>query len=330
MNIFITGGTGYIGSLLARKLAERHHTIHALVRNPAAVSHHLIHPAIKLFAGDVGDVESIRTAMRGCQRAFHLAAYARMWARPSDIFFRINVDGTRNVLDAALMENISKLVHTSSTAVFGTSLSCPMSEDDPRTIGFSNDYDLSKCMAEKLVRDYADRGLAALIVNPSRVYGPGNETFSNPFTRIFKRIIDGKIVAVPRCPHVVSNYSYIHDVVRGHVLAMERGRPGQRYILGGENVSYRRFFEIVRQFLPTRLITIPKPLLKTAGACQLLRHYLTGSTPMFTPSTVNRYYSNTAFSSQKAIDELQYAITPFAEGIRETIEHLKDHAYEQQ
>ena len=104
--------------------------------------------------------------MDGCEQVFHLAAFARLWASPSDIFFKVNVEGTKNVLATAIEKNISKFVYTSSTAVFGPSINHPISESDPRTIGFNNDYDLSKCMAEKLVFDYAAKGLQALIVNP--------------------------------------------------------------------------------------------------------------------------------------------------------------------
>src|SRR5215510_15360692 len=152
MNIFITGATGYIGNALALKLADSNHIVHALVRNSGEAKN-LNHPNIKLFEGNVNDINSIRRAMDGCKQVFHLASFVRLWARPSDVFFKVNVEGTSNILTAAVEKNISGFVYTSSTAVFGTSLSEPLSENDPRIIGFNNDYDLSKCMAEKLVMD---------------------------------------------------------------------------------------------------------------------------------------------------------------------------------
>jgi len=323
MNIFITGATGYIGNILALKLAESNNRIHALVRRPAE-ARNLVHANIKLFEGDVTDIDSIKKAMDECDYVFHLASFVRLWAQPSNVFFQVNVEGTHNVLAAAVEKNVSGFVYTSSTAVFGISLNEPLSENDPRIIGFNNDYDLSKCMAEKLVMDYAAKGLHALIVNPSRVYGPGMETYSNPFTRFLKALMKGKIVPVPKCPGVVANYSYVRDVVEGHILAMKYGRPGERYILGGENVSYRQLLSCVREVLPGgRTIVLPKIILQVAGGMQLLRFYLTRKQPAFTPSAINRYYSNTAFSCQKAIEELNYKITPFKEGITETIIHLK-------
>ncbi|HET9825282.1 MAG TPA: NAD-dependent epimerase/dehydratase family protein [Chitinophagaceae bacterium] len=323
MKIFITGSTGYIGNLLALRLAKEGNQVHALVRDPEKAAS-LKHPNIKLFKGDVNDSASIKDAMDGCEAVFHLAAFARMWAKPSDIFYKVNVEGTRNVLQAAVENNISKLVYTSSTAVFGTSINQPLCEDDPRTIGFKNDYDLSKCIAEKLVKEYAANGLNALIVNPSRVYGPGNATFSNPFTRLLKAAIKGNPIPIPQCPDVVANYSYVHDVVEGHILAMKFGKQGERYILGGENVSYRRFVEVVGEVIPVKsVLPIPKFLLKVAGLLQLARFAITKKPPTFTPATVDRYYTNTAFSCRKAMEQLHYHVTPFKQAMTNTIHHLK-------
>lgn len=323
MKIFITGATGYIGNILALKLADSNNIVHALVRNQLEAKN-LDHPNIKLFEGNINDIDSVKNAMHGCEQVFHLASFVRLWARPSDIFYKVNVEGTGNVLTAAVEKNIAGFVYTSSTAVFGISLNEPLSENDPRIIGFNNDYDLSKCMAEKLVIDYAAKGLHALIVNPSRVYGPGIESYSNPFTRFLKASLKGKLVPLPKCPGVIANYSYVHDVVDGHILAMKYGRPGERYILGGENISYKEMLSVVRELLPgSRPLLVPKMLLQAAGGMQLLRFYFTKKQPAFTPSAINRYYSNTAFNCGKAIEELSYKITPFKKGITETILHLK-------
>jgi nucleoside-diphosphate-sugar epimerase len=323
MKIFITGATGYIGNALTLRLANSNHLVHALVRNINKAKN-LDHANIRLFEGDINDIDSVRQAMDGCNRVFHLAAFARLWARPSDIFYKINVDGTRNILAVALEKNISKLVYTSSTAVFGNSINEPLSENDPRTIGFANDYDLSKCMAEKLVLDYVTKGLNALIVNPTRVYGPGIETYSNVFTRFLNAFLERKLFPMPNCSDVVGNYSYVNDVVDGHLLAMKFGRSGERYILGGENISYAQLLQVVREIIPGRIvIKIPKKILQALGALQIVRFHLTKKQPALAPSAIERYYLNAAFSSQKAIEELNYKITPFAKGIADTIHQLK-------
>lgn len=323
MNTFITGATGYIGSQLAWKLAESGHSVHALVRNPE-VTRVLDHPNIRLFKGDVNDLSSVKKAMEGCAQVYHLASLARLWAKPSNVFYKTNVDGARNILDAAVETHVSKLVYTSSTAVFGVSINQPLSEDDPRTIGFNNDYDLSKCMAEKLVMDYAGRGLHALIVNPSRVYGPGIGTYSNPFARFLTALLRGRPLIIPKCPAVVANYAYVRDVVDGHILAMHFGKAGERYILGGENVSYRELLSAVTEMIPGGIvIPMPKSLMKVAGGLQIMRFHVTRKHPSFTPSAIDRYYTNAAFSCQKAICHLDYKITPFRQGIASTINELK-------
>jgi nucleoside-diphosphate-sugar epimerase len=309
--------------MLALKLAESGNVVHALVRIPNEVKD-LDHTNIKLFEGNVNDIDSIRNAMDRCEQVFHLAAFARLWARPSDIFFKTNVEGTHNVLEVAAEKKVSGFVYTSSTAVFGNSFNEPITENDPRTIGFNNDYDLSKCMAEKLVRDYAAKGLHAVIVNPSRVYGPGKETYSNPFSKFLNAVLDGKMIVLPRCPRVVANYAYVPDIVEGHILAMKNGNAGERYILGGENISYEQLFKVVREILPGRnAFRVPKFLLQAAGALQVLRFYVTKKNPSITPSTIERYYKNTEFSCQKAIKELNYKITPFKKGMSDTIHYLK-------
>jgi nucleoside-diphosphate-sugar epimerase len=330
MKTFITGATGYIGNALTLKLANSNHVVHVLVRNPDK-SKNLDHPNIRLFKGDINDIDSVRQAMEGCQQVFHLAAFARLWARPSDIFYKINVDGTRNILSAALEKNVTRLVYTSSTAVFGNSINEPLSENDPRTIGFDNDYDLSKCMAEKLVLDYVAKGLNALIVNPTRVYGPGIETYSNFFTRFLNAFLKRKLIPLPSCSDVVGNYSYVNDVVDGHLLAMKYGKAGERYILGGENISYGQLLQVVREIIPGKVvIKIPKKILQGIGALQILRFHLTKKQPALTPSAIERYYLNAAFSCRKAVEELHYKVTPFAKGIADTIHQLKQKANEPQ
>jgi nucleoside-diphosphate-sugar epimerase len=323
MNIFITGASGYIGNVLTKKLINSGNIVHALVRNPGEAKN-LNHPNIKLFKGDVTDIDSISNAMSTCEQVFHLAAITRLWARPSEIFFKTNVEGTRNILQVAIEKNVSGLVYTSSTAVFGNSFNYPLSENDPRTIGFSSDYDLSKCIAEKLVFDSVAKGLNAVIVNPSRVYGPGKPSYSNAISRLLTAMAKGKLIPLPKCPDVVGNYAYIDDVANGHILAMKYGKAGERYILGGENISYRQMLQVVKELIPVRnVVQVSKILLKSAGAFQILKFYLTKKQPAFTPSAINRYYSNAAFSCHKAIEELNYKITPFKKGMAETIQQLK-------
>src|SRR5690606_2821563 len=140
--VFITGATGYIGQRLAHTLAGQGIRVHALVRNPKAAGL-LNHPQIRCFEGDLQDIESVRKAMKGCEQVYHVGGLARLVHKDSSLFYKINVDGTRNLLLAATDAGIRKFVYTSTTGVIGPSLREPMCESDPRIIGYDNDYEAS-------------------------------------------------------------------------------------------------------------------------------------------------------------------------------------------
>jgi len=323
MKIFITGATGYIGHSLSIKLAELGNTVHALVRNPQS-AYIPQHPNIHLFTGDIGDRSSIARAIKGCEQVFHVAGFTKLWARDKKLFYEINVNGTKNVLDEAYENGVKKLVYTSSCAVFGPSYKDPLCEKDPRIISFGNDYDLSKYICECLVKEYAHRGLFAIIVNPSKVYGPGIITHSNPITQIIMRCLKKQFVFLPDYKDVLANYAFIDDVVSGHLSAMQRGTSGERYILGGENFSYNAVFSILKEEIEdAKLVKISSALMKGIGWIELIKNKLTGIEPAFTPSIIGRFTKNAAFSSKKAINQLDYCITPFRVGIHHTITNLK-------
>src|SRR5579863_3028229 len=232
--IFVTGATGYIGHRLTKKLVESGHSVNVLIRcqNDAGL---FDDPNIKVFYGDIMKPETIREAIKGCEQVYHTAGYAKLWAKDPSVFYEINVNGTKNVFREALNAGVRKLVYTSSAAVFGPSFNSLICEKDPRTISFRSDYDLSKQLAEYQVKEYAQQGLFSVIVNPTRVYGPGLLSYSNAFCRMLLDGMKGKFVFIPGGKCVVSNYAFIDDVVDGHIKAMQWGISGERYILGVEN-----------------------------------------------------------------------------------------------
>ena len=329
MNIFLTGATGYIGHALANRLAAEGNKVHALVRD-VRKARTLLHRAIKLFDGDITNLESVHLAMTGCDEVYHVAGYTRLWSANKQTFYKVNVSGTRNVLDAALIHNVKKLVYTSSCGVLGNSLKHPLSEKDSRISSFNNDYDLSKHICECMVREYVAKGLNSVIVNPSRVYGPGPAAFSNPFSKMIERCLQGKVVIVPRPGNVLANYAFIDDVVYGHIAAMRVGRAGERYILGGANLSYNEVVDVLKTeiFYP-RILTVGSLVLKSIGFWNLLKYRLTGIEPQLTPNMVTRITNNAALDCSKAIAELNYRITPFREGIHATITHNQQTYHEQ-
>jgi nucleoside-diphosphate-sugar epimerase len=209
--------------------------------------------------------------------------------------------------------------------VLGPSYEHPVSEDDPRFTPFDNDYEISKHCAEELIKEYAFRGLHTVVVAPSRVYGPGLQTKGNPINKLIQNALKRKIIFEPATGGVVGNYAFIDDVVKGHFLALEKGESGEKYSLGGENISYRQFFETIEKASPAKLktITVPIGLIKAWAAFIFGAHYLLGKHTHLSPKVVSRLQQNRAVACEKAINQLGYQITPFSKGIETTISHLK-------
>ena len=322
MKVFVTGATGYVGYNLALTLAQQGNRVHILVRNPQSA---FIpeHSNINVFTGDITKKETIGFAMQGCEQVFHTAALVKLYAtRPAD-FYDINVEGTRNVLEAALQTGVKKFIFTSTCGVFGPSLNEPMRETDPRIKGFDNDYDLSKFLAEKLVMEYAKKGLFTVVVSASKVFGPGIETHPISINGTIKRFMEGKPSFCPSPSHFISNYVFIDDLVKGHILAMEKGTSGEKYILGGENLSYATFYQTIRNAGASgSLIPIPKNIASLYGYWHVIHSKMMGKEPFFNAKSVNNIYCNKSFSCSKAINELGYTITPFALALQSTIQFL--------
>jgi nucleoside-diphosphate-sugar epimerase len=329
MKILITGASGYIGNKLAHVLANSGKKVHAFIRS-AEAEKILQHPNISIFKGDILNKESLSIAIKGCRQVYHTAGFVKLWARNPDIFYQQNVAGTNNVLEAALAEGVNKLVYTSTCGVWGPCKDHLLIENDPRTSSFDNDYDLSKHLAERSVRDYSSKGLFTVIVNPPRVYGPGLLRHSSGVNRLILHLLGNKISTMPWRLETSANYAFIDDVVDGHIQAMEKGLGGERYILGGENVSYKRFADTVKEFSRTKniYIRIPPFLLKAFSQLELMRGKLNGHEPMITPNVARRIQLDKIFDCSKAIKQLGYRITPFEEGMKITIDHLKNNHYE--
>lgn len=329
MKILVTGASGYIGNKLTHALAERGHNIHALVRSPSSADL-LRHQNIRVFVGDIMDPDSLAVAMKDCRQVYHAAALAKLWDRNRNNFYKINVGGTENVLQAALKEGVSKLVYTSSCGVWAPDEDHIYTENDPRISSFDSDYDLSKYLAEKLVREYCYKGLFTVIVNPPRVYGPGLERYSNAVNRFITQILNKKIIPLPWNLDTKANYTFIDDVINGHILAMEKGLGGERYILGGENISYKKLVDTIVAYSGRKpvFVRIPPAMIQTWAWMELAIAKLSLYEPSFTPRLAKRIQLSKMVDSSKAIRQLGYRITAFEEGMQTTIDHLKSKNYE--
>lgn len=325
MNIFITGATGYVGNNLANRLAAEGHTIHALCRS-ANKKILLSHLNIKIFEGDISDIASIENAMKGCEQVYHLAAYARVWSKDPNDFYKYNVEGTKNVLDAAKKLGVKNIVFTSTGGVLGPSNGTPVKENDPRYGSVFNEYEETKTQAEDLCREYCNKyGLRIVIVNPPRIYGPGIESDSNAVTKLMKLYLKGKWKILPGDGRRTGSYVHVDDVVNGHILAMEKGRSGERYILSGVNASYLEFFDTLAKVSNKKntLYKFPVPLMMMAGYGIMFYSKLTGRPPLLTPQWIKKYFYDWSLSCEKAQKELGYSYRSLEEGLRQTVDWIK-------
>jgi farnesol dehydrogenase len=334
--ILVTGATGFIGTRLVQSLTDQGQRVRVLSRQtrvspPPGFGWNdggpLMRKGVELVLGDVTDRDSLARAMEGCTRVFHLAGYAKNWARPSQTYFDINVQGTRNVLELASQLGVERIVVTSTELTFGPTRRGEIADEDYPRISERcfTEYERTKLMAERETLARAAQGAAVVIVNPCRVYGPGHLTEGNSVSLLIDEYDRGLVPFLLNWGVNVGNWVLVDDVVQGHILAMEKGRIGQRYFLAGENASLRQFFRQIDQISGKRHIQIP--LLRVAPmvfACVLKKRAdWFNIHPQITPGWVKTFLHDWARTSEKAQRELGYRPTPLAEGLRITYEWLQ-------
>ncbi len=327
--VFVTGASGFIGGRLVAALTEQGRRVRALVRPTSDVSG-MDERRVEWARGDILDPESLRRGMDGCEEVFHLAACARNWAPRREAFFRQNLEGTRNVLAAAEAAGVRRIVCTSTIVTFGPTLPGVVADETtPRSTGrFFTEYEESKTQAEQECLAWARRGLPVTIVNPTRVYGPGRLTEGNSVTLMIDQYRRGRLPVLLNRGRDRGNYVLVDDLVKGHLRAMERGRPGERYILGGENASLKEFFALVDAALGgrRRQFNLPPALAMAFARFERSKAEWLGIHPTITPGWVETFLADWVYSSAKAQRELGYRITPLAEGLRLTCDWLRRRA----
>ncbi len=324
MKALVTGATGFIGRHLVERLANKGVTVRVLCRRTADVSS-FKRREIEICWGDVLDGSTVEAAVRGCDQVFHLAAFAQGWAKDPQAFFETNVGGLQNVLSAAQRASVEKVVYTSSSVTLGPSNGTPAAESSPRSQEFFTDYEHSKSVAEQEALSYVRSGLNVVIVCPTRVFGPGVLSVANSVTKMVQQYLKGKWRFILGDGNGIGNYVYVEDVVDGHLLAMEKGRAGERYLLGGENASYDEFFEIVAEVSGRRykLFHVPMSLALLTSEIEEFRGKHFKHHPLITPGWVRTFIADWAFSTEKAQSELGCKITPLREALAMTIKWLQ-------
>ncbi len=324
--VLVTGGTGYIGTRLVAELVRRGHTVHVL-RRPTSNTDGLEHERIHLFPGDLMDGESLRKAGKGCTQVYHLAAYAKNWAKDSKAFYQNNVEGLCHLWEMAKALAVERVVFTSSIVTCGPTepgvvgdeeRHCPMPQ-------CYTDYQASKMIGEQRSCEYAGQGLPLIVVNPTRVYGPGKMSEGNSVTRMIDLYERGKFPFLLNRGLNIGNYAFVEDVVRGLVLAMEKGKIGERYILGGENISLKSLFNLIDEWSGKNHLqwNIPRKLALLYSRLEQKKAEWLGLYPLVTPGWVETFLQDWVYSSAKAERELGYKITPLKEGIQITLEWLR-------
>ncbi len=329
MKTFVTGGTGYIGSEFIRKLIRTDQEVVALYhsRQPELYAEN-----IKWVKGSLDDVVGLSKAMTGCSRVFHMGGLARLSHPEKDAFFRINVKGTENMLTAAKNAGAGKFVFTSTASVLSYSVSTPLSEADPLLEPLDDDYSVTKYIAETMVLNESKNGLHTVVVNPPRVYGPGKAAVSSPINKMVADYLYKPFYFIPGDGRYAGNFAFIDDVINGHLLAMEKGRSGERYILGGENHDFIEFYETLSKLTKykRRRICVPRWVLDSAASLADFWHAVSGNAPKVTPAIVSKIFSNRLLTCKKAIQELGYQVTPFATGLQLTLSYIQQHHHAKQ
>jgi farnesol dehydrogenase len=334
-NVLVTGASGFIGARLVWELVQRGHVVHALTHRSnlepppgflPADRPDFNHPNICRFTGDITDADSLRRAMTGCSQVYHLAGYAKNWARDPKTYLDINVDGLRQVCLVARELGIERIVWTSTMLTFGPTIRGQIGDESmQRNFSYSlTQYEASKLEAEYLAAELVKQGLPLVTANPGRVFGPGHLNEGNSASLLIDMYDRGRVLFLLGGGRNVGNWVLVDDVVRGLVLAMERGRIGEKYLLGGENVSLKQFFRLVNQVSGKGhfQITIRRPAVMTYAWLLKQRALWFGAYPQITPDWVRVFLTEWVFSPAKAQRELGYTITPMDEAVRKTYEWL--------
>ena len=326
--ILVTGATGFVGSAVLRRLLAAGHRVRALVR-PASDRRNLEGLAVEVVEGDLLEPSTLGPALAGCTGLFHVAADYRLWAPDPGPMFRANVDGTRTLMLAARDAAVARIVYTSSVATLGV-LPGEAAADEATPVTFADmigPYKQSKFLAEAAVKQLVDdERLPAVIVNPSAPIGP-RDIKPTPTGRLIRDAAAGR---VPAYVDTGLNVAHVDDVAEGHLLAFERGKVGERYVLGGENMSLKAILGAVAQAAGRRPPWIKLPhgvVLPIAYAAEAWSRVSGGGEPFATVDGVRMSRKKMYFSHAKAACELGYSPRPAAHALADAVRWFKDHGY---
>ncbi|TET58630.1 MAG: NAD-dependent epimerase/dehydratase family protein [Promethearchaeota archaeon] len=323
-NILVTGGTGFIGVPLVKKLQSLGHNLKLLVRESSDIIPFEGLNNIDYIIGDVRDNEILYKAAENIDLIYHLAAYTRMWAKDKSVIEDTNVKGTKNIAQIALEKNIRFIYISSFIALGGTPID-PVDETYESEEGLYLDYAKTKFQAKKLIKDFINKDLNATIFYPGIAYGPGD---FNIFGQTILDITARKFLGCPGKGDNIGSFVYVNDIVDGVVSVIDRNDlKGEDFILGGINIKFGDWMDLIAEIAGNKKKPrhFPMSFAKLYALLCELKTKLTNKMPYTNRSTVKMINHNWSYSSEKAIEKLGYKITPLREGLEETIKWYKDY-----
>lgn len=315
MKYFVTGATGFVGGVLAKKLREAGHEVNASVRSPEKAKD-LQTLGVKLFEGDVTDKESMREAMTGVDGVYHVAGWYKVGTKDKSGGVQVNINGSRNVLELMKELNIPRGVYTSTLAINSDTKGKLVDESYRFTGQHLSEYDRTKAEAHKIADEFIKQGLPLIIVQPGLIYGPGDtSTVRASLLNLFK----GQLPMMPR--QTAYNWAHVDDIVDGHILAMEKGRIGESYMICGETYELCEVFKLAAQTAGVRVPMAAAPgMMKAMSA--LVKPF-DAILPDSYSSEGLRVIAGVTYlgDNSKAKRELGFNPRPVSEGWVKTVKH---------
>jgi nucleoside-diphosphate-sugar epimerase len=327
MKVLLTGGTGFLGRNLLDSLLNKGFNVKALVRDESKGSQ--LPKDVEVVFGDIRDREKLFKISKDVEGIFHLSALVKSWVKRVPDYYEINVDGTRNIMEISRKRDI-KTIYVSSFIVSGPTGERIFEEKDfGERKKFFNHYERSKYFAFMLVKEYIKWGAPVIVVFPGVIYGEGELRDSNIIVKNVVDHLNGSLPGILGKGESIWNFVHVKDCVEGILLAWEKGKIGESYILGGENAENRKVFEIARSYAGRKspMLNIPYWIGYGLGLIQFFMAEISGKPPRFIHKDVRIFKRNWAYSSKKAEEELGYRWKSLEEGIKITLDWLREKGY---